>query len=251
MEQNNRLEFDSRECQKNSLPAGIPIVHNVASRVREIKKLYNDIATTKTDMLVHQMLPNHMRRRNSSHNPKRLPLKYRQIHINQMAKSGPNVSKRRPPRKYRRKPRNTTLMREYGRRRMKNIWLETHVWHAKRFHMKELWGYKIPFAPTDKRYRASYKAAAHHCLLQDVSFICAIEISGPLEHLKAKLKEVTSEACGLTMTAKCFGSGAREGQVDLFRANSYPAGALARVNFMWKPPTDVNETLWIFVHPSA
>lgn len=198
--QGDRMETDSSEIKKPVIPEGVAIVEHVFSRIREIKRLYNDIVTTKADMLVHQMLPNHMRRRAMSHNPKRLPLKYRQIHINQMAKSGPNVKKRRPSRKYRRKPSNLT--KEYVRRQQKNIWLETHVWHAKRYHIKELWGYKIPFAPTDKRYRASYKAAANHCLIQDVSFLSAIEITGPLDVLKEKFSKITSQDCGLTLMAR-------------------------------------------------
>lgn len=246
---NDQMQFDPPGQQKISLPAGIGIVQHVAGRIRELKRLYNDVATTKSEMLVHQMLPNHMRRRAMSHNPKRLPLKYRKIHTNQMAKSGPNSKKRRPSRKYRRKPSN--LMKEYTRRKQNHVWLETHVWHAKRYHIKELWGYKIPFAPTDKRYRASYKAAANHCLVQDMSFFGAIEISGSLEALREKFKLITSQECGLTLMAKCYQNGAREGQVDLFKANSFPAGALARVTFMWKPTDETKKVIWIFVHPSA
>ena len=243
------METDSSEIKKPVIPEGVAIVEHVFSRIREIKRLYNDIVTTKADMLVHQMLPNHMRRRAMSHNPKRLPLKYRQIHINQMAKSGPNVKKRRPSRKYRRKPSNLT--KEYVRRQQKNIWLETHVWHAKRYHIKELWGYKIPFAPTDKRYRASYKAAANHCLIQDVSFLSAIEITGPLDVLKEKFSKITSQDCGLTLMARCYQSGAREGQVDLFKANSYPSRVLTRVTFMWKPTENPRKSIWIYIHPTA
>lgn len=250
MEANNRMEFDPPgQQQKNILPTGVPIVQHVAGRIRELKRLYNDIATTKSEMLVHQMLPNHIRRRAMSHNPKRLPLKYRVIHINQMAKSGPNAKKRRPSRKYRRKASN--LMKEYARRKQANVWLETHIWHAKRYHMKDLWGYKIPYAPTDKKYRASYKAAAYHCLLQDISFICAIEITGPLDELKKKFKRITSQECGLTLMAKCYQNGAREGHVDLFKIDSYPYGALSRVSFIWKPSDTETRTLWIHVHPSG
>lgn len=185
-----------------------------------------------------------------SHDPKRLPLKYRQIHKNQMSKSGPILAKKRPSRKYRRKPSN--LLREYTRRSQKNVWLETHVWHAKRYHIKELWGYKIPVAPTDKRYRASYKAAANHCLVQDISFVGAIEVSGSLDQLREKFKRITSHDCGLTLMAKCFLNGTREGEVDLFKADAYPASVLARVTFLWRPSNDDDKkTVWIFVHPTA
>lgn len=32
-------------------------------------------------------------------------------------------------------------------------WLETHIWHAKRFHMTNLWGYRIALTPTNKGKR--------------------------------------------------------------------------------------------------
>ena len=247
MESNGRARFDKSINRK--VPSNLPIVHHVAGRIRELKSLHNDIITTKSEMLIHQMLPNHMRRRAMSHNPKRLPLKYRQIHTNQMNKSGPNAKKSRPSRKYRRKPSN--LMKEYERRKQKNVWLETHIWHAKRYHMKDLWGYRVPDKSTDKRYRASYKAAAHHCLLQDISYVCAIEITGPLEQLKENLKRITSQECGPTIIANCYQNGSREGEVDLFKIDSYPAQALSRVSFIWKYSSENRKTLWIFVHPTA
>jgi len=39
------------------------------------------------------------------------------------------------------------LLRDYERRQKKNVWLETHIWHAKRFKMVNLWGYKIVGTP--------------------------------------------------------------------------------------------------------
>lgn len=246
METDVRLEF--RDQVKN-LPSEIAIVKHVHDRITELKKLYNDVAKIK-DKLVHQMLPNHMRRRAMSHNPKRLPLKYRNIHINQMEKSGPISKKKRPSRKYRRKPRN--LMMEYERRKKRSgVWLETHIWHAKRYHMKELWGYKIPYSSTDKRYRASYRAAANHCLLQDISYIAAIELSGPVDQLKMKLDMITSRDAGLSFTAKCYMNGTRAGKVELFKANQYPYGAICPVDFLWRHDDSTEKTLWIFVHPTT
>lgn len=247
MDWKSRMDFD--KVNKSKIPANISIVNHVAGRIRELTRLHNDISTTKTDMLLHQMLPNSMRRRAMSHNPKRLPLKYRQIHTNQMAKSGPNAKKKRPSRKYRRKPSN--LMKEYLRRKQKNVWLETHIWHAKRYHMKELWGYKIPYAPTDKRYIASYKAVVEHCLLQDISYVSAIEISGPLDPLRESFRRITSQEIGPTIMAKCYQNGTREGETDIFRIDSYPANALTRITFLWKSSEDKRKTLWLFVHPTA
>lgn len=200
------------------LPDSINVVNHVSGRIKELRKIYNDVATKKSEMLIHQMLPNFMRRRAMSHNPKRLPVKYRQIHKSQMAKSGmEGKNKKRPSRKYRRKTSN--LLIEYERRQKHFIWLETHIWHAKRFKMKKLWGYKIPYTPNDKRYKASYRAAVKHCLLQDISFYPCFELSGPFEILKSELAKLVSNTEMPSITAKCYISGTREGKCTIYKVN--------------------------------
>jgi len=72
-------------------------------------------------------------------------------------------SRKRASRRHRRRPRN--LLSAYARRKRKNIWLETHIWHAKRFHMTELWGYKIPNYANDRGVRAAYRDATTRCVL--------------------------------------------------------------------------------------
>lgn len=62
--------------------------------------------------------------------------------------------------------RHINLVAEFNRRQRKNIWLETHIWHAKRFHMVKKWGYCLGDSPTEKCYRACYRAMTNHCLLQ-------------------------------------------------------------------------------------
>lgn len=75
-----------------------------------------------------------------------------------------------PSRYHRRRPSN--LLQDYQRRQRKNIWLETHIWHAKRFHMKEAWGYNLADYPNDKSIRAAYRSSAHHAILQVGLYIC-------------------------------------------------------------------------------
>lgn len=237
-----------------SIATGLNIVNHVSGRIKELKKLYNDIAMRKkSEMLIHQKLPNHMRRRAMSHNPKRIPYKYRQIHISQMSKSGLNKDngiKKRPSRKYRRKPSN--LLKEYNRRKQKNVWLETHIWHAKRFKIKNLWGYKIPFTPNDKRYRASYRAIKSHCLIQDISYYGCIEISGPIDELKRHFSRVIAKDVLPSITALCYINGSREGSADIFKIDKYPYNAISNIKFIWKPHNESDKkTIWIFSHPAA
>lgn len=208
--------MDESKALGKQLPDSINVVNHVSGRIRELKKIYNDVACNKKEMLIHQMLPNFMRRRAMSHNPKRLPAKYRHIHKNQMQKSGlENQVKKRPSRKYRRKPSN--LLKEYTRRSKNYVWLETHIWHAKRFRMKNVWGYKIPWTPTDKSYRASYIAAVKHCLLQDISYYPCIEISGPFNELREELKKVVSSSRVPSIAGRCYVNGMREGKCTIFK----------------------------------
>lgn len=67
-------------------------------------------------------------------------------------------------RHYRRKPRN--LMEEYTRRQREHVWLETHIWHAKRMKMIDAWGYRLADHPNDKGFRAAYRAVRNNCMLQ-------------------------------------------------------------------------------------
>lgn len=87
-----------------------------------------------------------------------------QIFLFQYKNQKSEKQNKRPSRKHRRRPKN--LLAEYNRRKRKHVWLETHIWHAKRFHMIEKWGCKLPWRPTDKSSRACYRATTKHCLIQ-------------------------------------------------------------------------------------
>lgn len=124
-----KFEYDAAVGGTVHLPDSIQTYKYVGDRVTEIKSLMNAISNPNQTKLVFQTLPRHMRRRAMSHCPKRLPRKYRQAHMSQMRKSGLPAKTKRPSRKYRRKPNN--LLKDYIRRQKKNVWLETHIWHAK------------------------------------------------------------------------------------------------------------------------
>ena len=79
------------------------------------------------------------------------------------SKDAPPRAHKVPSRKHRRRPKN--LLAEYNRRKRSKIWLETHIWHAKRFHMCEKWGYKLSERANDKGVRACYRASGCYCQL--------------------------------------------------------------------------------------
>lgn len=192
-----------------------------------------------------------MRRRVMSHNVKRLPRRLREAHLAQMTKSanGKNLplTSKRPSRKYRRRPRN--LLSKYSCRQRNKIWLETHIWHAKRFHMIDKWGYRIANYANDKCFRANYRAVTKHCLLQDISYYTCIEIKGEENLLKTTLKTHCNPTT-LTFAAKKYIDGYREGTLMFFKKNGYPHFPIGNVSFFWRPKESDVRTIWIWVHPA-
>lgn len=242
-------QYDSLLGGSQDLPSSLHLLRFTSARYKEIQTMKQSLRTSSSVKLAFQKLPVHMRRRVMSHTVKRLPRRLREMHMSQLQKSGLPPKQKRPSRKHRRRPRN--LMEEYARRRRRVKWLETHIWHAKRFHMVEKWGYKLADRPCDKSFRACYRATAKHCLLQDISYFCCIEIEGPQGVLTEKLKKVCEPCVGLSFGAKAFIKGSREGSTILFKPGASPKQAIGTVYFNWKPMTDVNKNaLWLWLHPA-
>ncbi|XP_018352597.1 PREDICTED: ribonucleases P/MRP protein subunit POP1 [Trachymyrmex septentrionalis] len=238
-----------------SLPHEVSIMNYVSSRAHEISAMTSSIENPKQTKLIFQKLPVYMRRRVMSHNAKRLPRRLREAHLAQMVKSGngkdlPSINKRLS-RKYRRRPRN--LLSEYNRRQRDKLWLETHIWHAKRFYMIDKWGYRIASHSNDKSFRANYRAATKYCLLQDISYYTCIEITGEEKLLKTTLITHCNTSM-LTFTAKKYINGHREGTLMFYKKNGYPQFPIGNVDFFWQPnKSDIQtnvRTIWIWVHPA-
>ncbi|KAL1129049.1 hypothetical protein AAG570_013581 [Ranatra chinensis] len=251
MEESPKPQFDETLGGSEKLPLNLNVKYFTKARMKEIEALTEAIEDPLQQGMLFQRLPRHMRRRAMGHDDKRMPKKLRKTFSVLLEKCGTkDQPKSRPRRKYRRRP--CHLLDEYNRRQREFIWLETHIWHAKRFHMVNKWGYKLANYPNDKCFRACYRATAQHCLLQDISYYNCIEIRGELEKLLNGFTQHTSTACGLTFSAKCFLNGTKEGQVTFFRRNQYPKGAIGDVSFIWKPEIESDNTriIWVWVHPA-
>lgn len=240
-------EFDATLGGDEHLPFSANSLKFAASRSIEIAAMTESILRPSKTKLIFQCLPVHMRRRVMSHNAKRLPIRHRVGHLEQLKKSGLPPKQKRPSRKYRRRPGN--LLNEYTRRQRENVWLETHIWHAKRFHMIKRWRHSIAYAPCDKAFRACYRASSAHCLLQDISYHIPIRLTGTVDVIKEMFSKITNSACGLGVCAKAYVDGKREGSVHLFKLNSYPFGYIGKATFIWHNDGS-NKCLWLFIHPS-
>ncbi|XP_038057792.1 ribonucleases P/MRP protein subunit POP1-like isoform X2 [Patiria miniata] len=243
--QEGPAERDEGDILANN-PRAINVAEFAGARAAELKTMTEAIMTMGGMRRTFQKLPRHMRRRAMSHDLRRLPKRLRDSEERTMQKC---MSKKKsapgkeggadedpPPakrsRRHRRRPGN--LKQEYQRRQAGHAWLETHVWHAKRFKMVEQWGCKLPLHPSDKSVRATYRAMAKHCLLQDVSYLRVIEIVGPQGLTLRALSHLTSPTTGLTCAAASFLTGQRHGEAMFYRMDRFPEGAIGPVNFLWR-----------------
>lgn len=250
-----KKSLNNKPLQREAVPiTGIKVSSFAEHRAIEIQAMTELVKDTGGNHTAFQKLPRHMRRRAMSHNIKRIP---RRLHaVAKLELSKTKSPGKRPSRHQRRRPSN--LLSEYERRQRRIGWLETHIWHAKRFKMVEKWGYRLGMHPNDKSIRACYRAVKHHCLIQDVSFEAYIELTGPRQTLIDGLGHLTNTETGLTFAAKVTRSGTRQGQVTLYTTGSYPNKAIGPVTYMWRAqPNDANisslsqkYTLWISCHPS-
>ncbi|KAL0963312.1 hypothetical protein UPYG_G00304480 [Umbra pygmaea] len=243
------------------LPKHVTGILFAKARATEVNAMLKAITKTTGSSHVFGALPKHMRRRAMSHNTKRLPCRLRETankRLEKSQKAGQKEKKEQSRSKSRKaRRRHGNILLEFNRRQRKNIWLETHIWHAKRFHMLKRWGFCLGDRPTAKCYRACHSAMTNHCLLQDMSYFCCVELDGPEEQLLTALSHMSSKEAGPTFAAAICLSGKRQGSAVVYRAGRYPSQPIGPVSFLWRPRTpdqvaqgSTHRQLWIWVHPT-
>ncbi|XP_059984043.1 ribonucleases P/MRP protein subunit POP1 isoform X3 [Lagenorhynchus albirostris] len=243
------------EGTSQEIPKYITASTFAQARAAEISAMLKAVAQKSSNSLVFQTLPRHMRRRAMSHNVKRLPRRLQEIAQKEAEKAVHQKKEHSKNKCHKARRCHINRMLEFNRRQKKNKWLETHIWHAKRFHMVKRWGYCLGERPTVKSHRACYRAMTSRCLLQDLSYYCCLELKGKEEEILKALSPMCSIDTGLTFAAVHCLSGKRQGRLMLYRANKYPREMLGPVTFIWKAertPGDTSESrhLWIWLHPS-
>eukprot|EP01132_Coremiostelium_polycephalum_P002765 gene2765-3439_t len=228
------------------------------ARRNEINEFINAVTVKKSNARAFQSLPRYLRRRTMSHNVYRLPIHLRRRAQREMEKSASNqgkdtVSKKKTiVRKAKRRP--YYLLRDYARRQKKFKWLETHIWHAKRMHMTDLWGFKIAKSTTGKGVRSTFRASSHLCTLYDSSYYQCIQISGSESDIISLFARITMPS--ISISGKCFINGEREGTVDIYYPDRYPFHFIAPVRFLWdqqpqQPKSTMKRNIWVWIHPAA
>ncbi|XP_042187961.1 ribonucleases P/MRP protein subunit POP1, partial [Callorhinchus milii] len=225
------------------------------ARAAEISVMLKAVAHKSSSSQFLQSLPSQMRRRAMSQKIKRLPRRLREFAKKEVEKVAHLRKEQSKSKSRKARRRHANLMQEFNRRQRKNIWLETHIWHAKRFHVVKKWGYCLGDKPTAKSYRACYRAMIKQCLLQDLSYYCCLELMGTEAELLKALMLLTSREAGTTFAAVACLSGKCQGSLVLYKANQYPKQPLGPITFLWRPVTQCegqsgNRQLWIWTHPA-
>ncbi|ORZ35998.1 ribonucleases P/MRP protein subunit POP1-domain-containing protein, partial [Catenaria anguillulae PL171] len=214
-----------------------------------------------------QKTPRYLRRRAASHNPRKVPRRLRERAMREL-ENDPVTPKKRKPKALRRKPRSDYLSRQVRN----GTWLETHLWMAKRFHMRAMWGFKVALRPTQKGARSMYRAAKYASVVHDASYQSVYEFSGPQEHV-AQLVQAVIDPAGPRVGAARYMAGKRSVSVevfdvacaatDTFGGSSTRAQLLGPATALWQPlantassssamDTDNHQptrTLWLWTHP--
>ncbi|KAL5109894.1 Ribonuclease P/MRP protein subunit POP1 [Taenia crassiceps] len=226
-----------------------------------------------------QRLPVRLRRRAASHQIRRLP---RRLHHGPaQATSQKLVKQAKRCRRYRR--RSQRLMALAARRILpptgegvgegRTRWIPTALWHAKRFHMVQNWGWRLPFAPTDKMFKALQRASTDRCMLLDHGYLSCFSVSGSFDLLRLCVAETTlpffvsSVGIGLSSDASpstsfhesvgllCSKAMPTQQPIGVARLSNVSRSILGPVRILWSPTIQHDDgqwrsTLWFWLHPS-
>lgn len=189
---------------------------------------------------IFQQLPKHLRRRAMSYDIRKVP-KSMQPAVKAQVDGALEAKMRNKP-----KGRDHMKYRPHGKQqamhRNENFrWLETHLWHAKRFHMGELWGWKVPIEPTMKQNRSLIKMTNESCTIRDISYLMIVEIKGNGEAIKERLKTMVN----LNLVNVDSWKLRTMSQMELYKINGYPLQTIGPVSLFW-----INKDMvWIIIHP--
>ncbi|KAG6333871.1 hypothetical protein ID866_5214 [Astraeus odoratus] len=218
------VNFDTSQ----GLPSSIDVERFTEARAYEISAMQSAIKAAG-DSSTHrawQTLPRHLRRRAASHDVRRVPLRLREKARAEASCFSNGAIQ-------------TTHPTADGS--CDKTWLETHIWHAKRAKMENMWGYRLAVTPTEKAFRPSHRASVHGSILHDASYYATIEIQGPQTILLATL-----EACcdpqgpGLK---QCM-SGSRACDTHIYEHARWPFGLVGPITIIWQSvsPNDASSS---------
>ncbi|KAH9969481.1 NUC188 domain-containing protein [Russula dissimulans] len=254
-----RSELNSSHSPPNlvGLPDLLDVEKFVESRSFEITAMQEAMKNAKAGSThrAWQELPRHLRRRAASHRVRRVPLRLRTKSRAEMDSLRRKVLGRSLPKR----GKKTRELRSdvFARRQRDKKWLETHLWHAKRMYMENMWGYRLAISPTEKSFRPSHRASVHGSILHDASYYGLIELKGA-QIVLCRALELCCDPVGAGAASKrcVFLSGVRGLETSIYEARSYPFGYIGPIFIIWQAKKELPgegleiRTVWIRCHPA-
>jgi ribonuclease P/MRP protein subunit POP1 len=237
-------KWEEFECETiaffMALATAVKPVDLAKERDPQISSILQNIENSRpSHKRLFQRLPNHLRRRAMSYDIRRVPKSMRTEAIISQTEAAATVKQRNKPH-----GRDSNRFRPHGinqsaHRNEHWRWLETHLWHAKRFHMQEMWGWKIPMTPTMKQTRALIRMSADNCTFRDVSYFVAIALHAPHEELFDKLVRMVRPNSPVEESLHFLS------HADFFKPLAFPTSPIGPVDIFWHD----RDALWIICHP--
>ncbi|KAK0201890.1 POP1-domain-containing protein [Desarmillaria ectypa] len=232
--QTNAEVGPSRVDSMARLPGVIDVEPFTEARSFEINAMQNamKMASSSSTQRAWQALPRHLRRRAASHDVRRVPVRLRE-----KAKAEMDVKKvanRQKPK--RGKDKQVSKTESFLKRQRDKTWLETHLWHAKRMKMENMWGYRLAVHPSEKAFRPSHRAAVRGSILHDASYQSLIELKGP-QNVLTRIMDNCCDPQELSPGNRRYVLGARTLSTHIYSPTLYPRGLIAPITIMWRPFT--------------
>lgn len=239
--------------------ASVHVTSLLHARKAELRVLREATQAIRANRRVYQQLAWHLRRRTMSHSSRRAPARVRAALMRELSlqkkgndpnwqegKPGPKGARRL--RKYRRKARFLVALRKL--RNAKPERLETHTWHAKRFHMMRfLDAAVVPSYPNDRGVRSAYRAMSHACVAHDASYLCVVQVTAQsAQSLRATLVACLLGEDAVRVVTDPVMAGVRRVQnVVIVDSQGMP---VAPVDLLWRSNKQAPQ-VWMWVHPVA
>ncbi|KAI9612671.1 hypothetical protein H4Q26_007828 [Puccinia striiformis f. sp. tritici PST-130] len=190
-----------------------------------------------------QTLPRHLRRRAASHFARRVPTKLRPKARFEMKNDKPKVLSKTVKRKlslkeHKNRDRTKTLLkRQVGKK-----WLKTHIWHAKRTKMIDIWGFRLlrlfrPRPQLRNAFDLPTELPNMGLPLHDLSYYTHFNLMGEEDSIKRALKAIC-DPTGVDPCSIRYTPGHRSAEISLYTHQGWPHHLIGPATLLWRPVSD-------------
>lgn len=188
-------------------------------------------------------LPRHLRRRAAAH---------RRFKRGYAPKRDDDVTDNRRSKRRRSKLRELASQQRFKR-------LETHEWHTKRMHMKDMWwGYRVGEHRSDIGLRSAARASSSNraCALHDASYRTFVELRGSERHIIETMLKMTGGKQDKFWDPGHLSGHVQTRDLEIHVPGKFPFCIVSPVTFQWIPVQTKQQQqqqrrAWIGVHPAA